>query len=313
MAWISEFNHDDFSPYAYISSQINLLYWQQSQRETALVDLKEANEKEKWVSLLKEMTQIQAASLERLQEFPPIKSNHLQVLNGINLDVAKYKYEQYSNFSMASEKYWEEWDTHSIERIKEELAFDHKTLSRMANMVDYTDPEFRARVLIYRLLDLLVLLLDRLKDSEESFGDFTTALKTYNRSDTEEEADLKAAELIQFDRESIEDWNEKFLARTKTNFKKAIFGGEQENRGRNQLNGLTVEVFRSLTEIYSSLQQLAIKLPENSFSNELEENDWEEIMIVMESVSESFDKFAETQLDRAIFLASVLEPPVNLP
>ena len=50
MAWISEFNHDDFSPYAYISSQINLLYWQQLQRETALIDLKEANEKEKWVS-----------------------------------------------------------------------------------------------------------------------------------------------------------------------------------------------------------------------------------------------------------------------
>ena len=98
MPWIKEFSREDYAPFAYLSSQIDLLYWRQGQSEEALTELKETGNQQEWVKTLHSMLEIQTSELAKLRKIPPLKSNHLQAISNINLDVAEYKLGRYQLF-----------------------------------------------------------------------------------------------------------------------------------------------------------------------------------------------------------------------
>ena len=307
MPWIKEFSREDYAPFAYLSSQIDLLYWRQGQSEEALTELKETGNQQEWVKTLHSMLEIQTSELAKLRKIPPLKSNHLQAISNINLDVAEYKLGRYQLFVENLSMYWEDWETGLFDRIRHELAFDHSTLSRLSNLVDYHDPDFRSPVLLYRLLDLFVLFLDQLAQPDET-QEFISTFNDFNRSNTIEEAREKIDGLIEFTNRDIEEWVDLYLNRVNANFAISVLGEDSYDRGRDQLIGLTKEVYICLAEIYKDLKSLIGEFSKGFINGDPDSIDWEEFTKALETVAESFGKYPDRQLDRSIFIASFLIP-----
>ena len=99
-----------------------------------------------------------------------------------------------------------------------------------------------------------------------------------------------------------------YLDRVNANFAMSVLGEDSYNRGRDQLIGLTREVYICLTEIYEDLKSLVGEFSKGFMNGDLDSIDWEGFTKAMETVSESFGKYPDRQLDRSIFIASFLTP-----
>ncbi len=99
-----------------------------------------------------------------------------------------------------------------------------------------------------------------------------------------------------------------YLERVNANFAISVLGEDSYERGRDQLIGLTNEVYICLTKIYEDLKSLVEEFSKGFVNGDPDSIDWEEFTKALETVAESFGKYPDRQLDRSIFIASFLIP-----
>ena len=307
MIWMTDFRHEDFAPFAYLTARRDLNYWRISDKEALLHTLKEKNNKTKWKTFLASMARLQHQENLHQKARLPLASNHLNYIANLYMDIEEQRLRQYQEILAAPDRHWEMWESYSDLRIAEEMRVERDHLGRLADLMDYNDTELKSGIFIYRLMDFFESVVEKVKLSFTT-TELTESLKNSICESKYTEAKSKAKELAKIDNSGIQEWVDVYIDKANVDFQGVVYGQGRVERGAKQLYELSVAVHANLADTYQKIECLAEKITSiQSTNSDITEHE-KLINKKIGEITNGFDRYNRTQLDRSIFVSTITLP-----
>ena len=307
MIWMTDFRPEDFAPFAHLTARRDLNYWRMSDKEALLHILRAENNRRKWKTLLAGMARVQHQENLYQKARLPLASNHLNYIANLYMDIEEQRLRQYQEMLAAPNLHWELWESQSDQRLAEEMRVERDHLGRLADLMDYNDTELKSGIFIYRLLDFFELVAESVKLSFTTTG-LTESFKNSIPKVKYTEVKLKAEELTKIDYSGIQEWVSVYIEKANVDFCKSVYGQGRAERGAKQLYELSVAVHQNLADTYKNIECLAKKIASIQSTNGDVSEHTEIIIEKMSEVTNGFDKYNRTQLNRSIFVSTITLP-----
>jgi len=320
MTWMNDFKTEDFAPFAYLTTRRDLAYYEISEKEGFLDSLKATNKKEEWKSGVLELEHLQTENIRFLQKHLPLASNHLNYILDIHMDVEHQRLKSYQSFAASPDTHWRSWRKHSIQRAREEMKLERDQLGRLADLMDYGDARLKPGMLIYRLLDFLILVADKLGEHSDLLSlderlKLRALVQPYFKSVRAKgrlEAQKKVEELINIDHSRIKEWAVVFVDKSNADFSNVIYGPKTKaaikDRGIQQLYALSMAVNENLATTYRHIKWISDNFYGPNKGQNLTADVEEQLHSAIEEITSGFNNYNLTQLDYNMFLASIVPP-----